>query len=278
MAPDKKQWINRLFYEFDNLQRAANEYADRLEQLRKSVRQFIKSENIGVKEENPSLFPHPGFDPTSVYRQTNPHIPAALSAVINLLDQELAIQKKEYSAHTVFMDKFWKQLTMAFDSAKTCDSCGRLISIDQLHHLPPPQDNIFICEECFENDFFECHKCKRVLSESEIREEDSDTGYGYFCKDCIKPMGFPQEVLVAPDFEGCEEIAGADLEALSDYSLRVTGWMEPEMRDAIKLKFVRQLSDYYALYESEKGVKYEIGRLDWKGLGSMRELEEDQDI
>lgn len=37
--------------------------------------------------------------------------------------------------------------------------------------------------------------------------------------------------------------------------------------------FVRCTCFYDALYESPKGVKYEIGELDYRGIGSMRELE-----
>ena len=125
-----------------------------------------------------------------------------------------------------------------------------------------------------DDNFFDCHKCKRTLPNSEQGEEDSELGYGWICKDCIKPMGFPQEVVIVPDFPGCEEVAGDTLDALCKYDYQATGSIEPELSDTITLKFVKKLSEDDALYESQKGAKYEIGELDYRGIGAMRELEE----
>lgn len=125
-----------------------------------------------------------------------------------------------------------------------------------------------------DDNFFDCHKCKRVLPNSEHGEEDTQLGYGWICKNCLKPIGFPQDVVIAPDFPGCEEVAGATLDALRKYAYQAIGSREPEYSDMITLKFVKKLSEYDALYESQKGAKYGIGELDYRGIGSMGEIEE----
>lgn len=73
--------------------------------------------------------------------------------------------------------------------------------------------------------------------------------------------------------EGCEEVAAADLSALCAYTRNATGWREPDISDTIDLKFVER-SGSYAVYRSEKGLKCEVGELDWRGIGSLYIYEE----
>ncbi len=87
-------------------------------------------------------------------------------------------------------------------------------------------------------------------------------------------MGFPPTVVIAPDFEGCEDVAAADLGALCQYTLNATGWREPNSSDTIRLKLVERLSQYAAIYKNENGLKCEVGELDWRGIGSLYIYEE----
>ena len=49
--------------------------------------------------------------------------------------------------------------------------------------------------------------------------------------------------------------------------------MSAEIGDTIELRFEEKMSKNTAKYKSSKGVAYEVDELNYKGRGSMREIE-----
>lgn len=273
---EKRKIFDRLMGMFDRLESVNKAHTACISNFQKVVNEVMESDFY--EYQRPEHYADclsdkdiPPIDPLTA------NLPPELASVILLLQAELKNQQKSIAATQRMMEIYADHLHIALQNCGNCTSCHNLFAKNLLRPVEDKGVLKFICNDCFEDEYFDCHKCKRVLPNSEQGEEDSELRYGWICKDCIKPMRFPQEVVIAPDFPGCAEIAGATLAALCKYAHQATGSMEPEYSDTITLKFVKKLSEYDALYESQKGAKYEIGELDYRGVGSMRELKEESD-
>lgn len=267
----KREIFARLADMFASLDRANKNHAACISDFQNVVNDFIKSDFI--KYQSPKHTEDcVNEDSIPPVEPVTSNLPPELSGVILLLQAEFKKQHKALVASQGLMEVFFTQFHIALNNCENCASCRNLFARNFLRPVEDKGILKFVCNDCFEDEYFDCHKCKRILPNSEQGEEDSELGYGWICKDCIKPMGFPQEVVIAPDFPGYEEVAGVTLDALCKYTYQASGSMEPEFSDTITLKFVKKLSEYDALYESPKGAKYEIGELDYRGIGSIREL------
>lgn len=269
---DKRKIFDLLMSCFSRLDKANKEYSRCISDFQELVGDFIKYDF--VEYQRPPYYADclsekdiPPVDPVTS------NLPPELASLILLLQAELKNQRQALAANKHLMSIFSNQLHIALDNCQNCDFCHDLFANNLIRTVDDKGTVKSVCERCFENEYFDCHKCKRTLPVSEQGEEDNQLGYGWICKDCIKPMGFPPIVVIAPDFPGCEEVAGATLDALCKYAYQSTGIMEPEDSDTITLRFVKKLSEYDALYESPIGAQYEVNELDYRGIGSTRKLE-----
>lgn len=65
------------------------------------------------------------------------------------------------------------------EELEKCHDCGTLVSEGELVYLE--HLDIYVCQECIDNDYIECHDCGLLYREVDIRE----TAYGYcVCQDC----------------------------------------------------------------------------------------------
>lgn len=269
----KREVFERLVHMFSSLKHANSTHLACISDFQNLVEDFVKSDF--AEYQPPEHYADclserdiPLTDPLTA------NLPPELASAILLLQEELKHQHQSFSASQRMMDIYADHLHIALQNCENCACCGKLFAKSHARTVPAEDGMKVVCDNCFGAEYFDCHKCKRILPNSEQAEEDEQLGYGWICKNCTKPMGFPNEVVIAPDFEGCEDVAAADLAALCKYARRSTVWMEPDSSDTIKLKLVERLSEHDAIYENKNGLKYEIGKLDWRGIGSMQAAED----
>ena len=273
---EKRKIFDLLMSMFDRLEDVNKSHMACISDLQKVVSEFIESDFYECQR--PEHYADclsdkdiPPVDPLTS------NLPPELASAVLLLREELKNQHKALAANQRMMGIYADHLHIALQNCENCDSCGKLFARDSAQTVSTSDGVKVLCFDCYDEKYFDCHKCKRVLPNSEQGEDDDQLGYGWICKDCVKPMGFPSTVIIAPDFEGCDSLAAADLNALCKEASRITCGQEPEIGDTLELHYVepaKSNTGNYAIYRSKRGLTCEIGELDWRGIGSLYIYEE----
>ena len=204
-----------------------------------------------------------------------PSIPSI--EILDPLVETLKIEIEEYSniikSHQKIISKLFEEMSISLDNypVKRCDYCKNYFDSHMIKDSPERVNRKKICDSCFDENFFVCCKCGKTFLMSKCAEEDEE--YGYYCSDCAKPLGFPETVIIAPDFPYCENVAFSNFNSMNEYVIQC-GNLYAEISDTIELRFKEKISKNTAKYKSSKGVAYEVGELNHKGHGSMREIED----
>lgn len=195
-----------------------------------------------------------------------------LDVIADILTAEINEYCSDIESRNKIILKLFEAMSVCLDEYpyQLCDFCKKYCDPHIINDAPIQYKGKHICDSCFDDNFFICRNCGKTFPISEYGEEAND--YGYYCANCVKPLGFPETLIIAPDFPYCENEAFSDLNSLNEY-LTLCGNRAAESGDTIKLIFEEKTSKYSAKYKSQKGVAYEIGELNYKGRGSMREIE-----
>lgn len=168
----------------------------------------------------------------------------------------------DYTANTVLPE---------LSKYRCCEFCNEYCPEEYTTILPDEYDKKVICDGCFDNKFFICDKCKRTLPIENI--EDSEPPHAV-CRDCCKPIGFPEIVYIAPDFPNLDDMAFKSMGAADNYLCDICSNMSTDIRDFIEIKFYKEDEYGNMVYKSDSGGCYAIEELNYKGYGYMRELDE----
>lgn len=195
-----------------------------------------------------------------------------LDMIADILTAEINEYCSDIESRNKIILKLFEAMSVCLEEYpyQLCDFCKKYCDPNIMNDVPEQYKGKHICDFCFEDNFFKCRKCGKIFPMSDCGEEAND--YGYYCATCVKPLGFPETVIIAPDFPYCENEAFSDLNSLNEY-VSLCGNIVAEIGDIIELRFEEKISKYGAKYKSQKGVAYEIGELNYKGRGSMREIE-----
>ena len=68
-----------------------------------------------------------------------------------------------------------------------CDDCGCYFTLDDVHYIE--NENIYVCDECFENNFTTCAHCGEYLRNDDIHELDGKD----LCEDCYEQLNNKEE-------------------------------------------------------------------------------------
>lgn len=64
---------------------------------------------------------------------------------------------------------------------KTCECCGLTIKDEVCYY---ETDNDYVCEECYENEYYTCEDCGRVIIQSDMYNVHDRSGLKFVCDEC----------------------------------------------------------------------------------------------
>lgn len=100
-----------------------------------------------------------------------------MTASLHELETEIKERVRRYEGIIRFI-----QENIDFSDYVKCDYCGDFCQKTNIEQAPSPHEDKRICDECYDDYFFQCETCKKEFLIDYIGFEHDDK---QFCKDCV---------------------------------------------------------------------------------------------